>query len=74
MGMPGRLVAVGRHVAAAHVDGQLHDERALLVERRDDVVRVEDLQAVDELDVARVDGARAFLLDADGVRLRAGRP
>ena len=34
------------------------------------MVRVEDLQPVDELDVARVDGAGAFLVDANGVRLR----
>ena len=37
------------------------------------MVRVQHLEAVDELDVARVDGAGAFLVDADGVRLRLGR-
>ena len=42
------------------------------VEGRDDMVRVEDLQPVDELDVPRVDDAGAFLVDADGVRLRGG--
>ena len=49
------------------------DERALLVERRDEVVRVQDLEAVDELDVARVDGPGALLVDADRVRLGLGR-
>ena len=37
------------------------------------MVRVQDLQAVDELDVASVDDPRALLVDADGVRLRGRR-
>ena len=37
------------------------------------MVGVQDLEAVDQLDVLRVDGARPLLVDADGVRLGLGR-
>ncbi len=66
------LVLLGGDVAAANVDLELQLQRPLLVERRDEVVRVEHLEPVDELDVARVDRPRPFLVDADGVRLRLG--
>jgi hypothetical protein len=43
---------------------------ALLVEHRDEVVGVQDLEAIGELDVLRVDRAGALFVDANGVRLR----
>ena len=37
------------------------------------MVRVQHLEPIDELDVARVDGAGPLLVDAHGVRLGLGR-
>ena len=70
-----RLVALGRHVAAARRDRELHARACrLLRQRRDEVVRVEARDAVDERDVARGDGALALLVDADACRSCRARP
>ena len=59
-----RPVALGRDVALAGVDGQLHADVGALVERADDEVGVEDLDVADGLDVAGLDLARARSCEA----------
>ncbi len=54
-------VAVGRDVALAAVDRELHADLRTLVERADDVVGIEDLDVADRLDVTSHDGAGALL-------------
>src|SRR3954453_11743980 len=49
----GRLVVLGRRVAAAAPDGEVHLELGLLLERRDVRLGVEDLDAGRQVDVAR---------------------
>ena len=56
-----RTVALGRHIALAVVDGELHADFSALVERADHVVGVEDLDVANRLDVAGGDDARALL-------------
>ena len=60
----GPLVALGREVAAALLDGQVDGEAALGVDRRDVQVGVEDLDVGGGLDVAGEDVARAALVEA----------
>src|SRR3954471_1080595 len=71
----GRLVVLGRAVAAAAPDREVHLELGLLLERRDVRVRVEDLDARGQVDVARRDVAGAGDhergLDLGGVRVHA---
>ena len=61
-------VALGRHVALAGVDGELHADLGTLVERADDVVGVEDLDVADGLDVAGRDRARTLLAHDHALR------
>ena len=63
------LVALGRHVAAALLDGEVDGEAALGVERGDVQVGVEDLDVGGGLDVAGGDVARAAHVEAQGDRL-----
>ena len=55
-------VALGRHVALAGVDRELHADLGALVERAEHEVGVEHLDVADGLDVAGGHGAGALLL------------
>src|SRR3954453_13437556 len=55
-----------RHVAAAALDGQLQVELRLVVERRDDELRVVDLHTGRGRDVGGGDGAGALLAQVGG--------
>jgi len=72
-GHGGRLVSLGGDVASADVDREFHRQRALLIKDRDEMVGVQNLEAIDEFDVASVDGPRTFFVDPDGVRACAVR-
>src|SRR3954451_12286807 len=71
----GRLVLLGRPVAAAAPDRHVHLELGLRLERRDVDVRVEDLDARREVDVLGRDVAGAGdderRLDLGGIRVHA---
>jgi hypothetical protein len=68
------LVLLRRHVATATLDGQLHLDGALVVERRDVQTRVVDLDAGRRGDVGRGDRAGALLAQVhhDGLVVLAG--
>src|SRR5690606_29610226 len=52
------LVLLGTNVPTTNPYRQFHDQRTLLVEGRDQVIGVEDLEAVDQLNVTRYDWPR----------------
>ena len=64
-----RLVAVGRDVAPALLDGDVDGQAALAVERGDVEVGVEDLDVGGRLDVGGGDVGRAADVEAQGDRL-----
>ncbi len=55
-------VTLGRHIALAGVDGELHADLGALVERAEHEVRIENDDIADRLDVARSDRAGTLLL------------
>ena len=65
MTVSARLVALGRHVAGAAPDGERHLDDAAVRQRRDVVVRVEDLELGRDVDVGRHDLARLVLDEPD---------
>ena len=67
----GALVLVGRHVAAAPLDGEVHGDVALGVEGGDVLAWAQHLDVSTQLQVASRSGACALLVEADGHRLVA---
>src|SRR5690606_35285151 len=63
-----RAITVGRHIALAGVDGEFHADFSAFVQRADDVIRVEDLDIADSLNVASRNDAWAFLADDHALR------